>query len=82
MVKKNLLAAMLVGIIILSGCSSDAPVKQVDASVSDEVTVYVTDTGEKYHRADCNYLISSNPITLSRAIKFGYTPCSRCNPPR
>lgn len=46
------------------------------------VTVYVTDTGSKYHRAGCSYLKkSSNPISLSSAKAAGYTPCSRCNPP-
>lgn len=44
-------------------------------------TVYVTDTGDKYHREGCSYLLSSNPITLRQAINRGYTPCSRCNPP-
>ena len=46
------------------------------------VTVYVTDTGSKYHRSGCSYLYdSSTPISLSRAKDIGYTPCSRCNPP-
>lgn len=46
------------------------------------VTVYVTNTGEKYHRAGCSYLKkSSNPMSLSSAKAAGYTPCSRCNPP-
>lgn len=45
------------------------------------VTVYVTDTGEKYHRAGCRYLRrSSNPISLS-AARQGYSPCSVCDPP-
>ncbi len=47
-----------------------------------EVTVYVTNTGSKYHNAGCSYLKSSNPISLSDAISAGYTPCSRCNPPK
>lgn len=46
------------------------------------VTVYVTDTGSKYHRSGCRYLYdSSTPIPLSKAKAAGYTPCSRCNPP-
>lgn len=46
------------------------------------VTVYVTDTGSKYHRSGCRYLYdSSTPISLSKAKAAGYTPCSRCNPP-
>lgn len=44
-------------------------------------TVYVTNTGEKYHRSGCRYLSrSSIPIDLSRAKASGYTPCSVCKP--
>lgn len=46
-------------------------------------TVYITDTGEKYHRAGCQYLRkSSHPISLSEAKAEGYTPCSKCDPPQ
>lgn len=45
-------------------------------------TVYVTDTGSKYHRSGCQYLRqSSNAISLDDAKAFGYTPCSKCSPP-
>ena len=41
-------------------------------------TVYVTDTGSKYHRDGCQYLHSSkNPISLEEAEK-NYSPCSKC----
>ena len=50
------------------------------SSPSDSYTVYVTNTGSKYHRAGCSYLKSSNAISLSDAIARGCTPCSRCNP--
>ena len=46
-------------------------------------TVYVTNTGEKYHSAGCSYLRKSQiAISLSDAKAQGYSPCSRCNPPR
>ncbi len=45
-----------------------------------EETVYVTRTGEKYHRAGCHHLKSSIPMTLSEAAKR-YSPCSVCRPP-
>ena len=46
-----------------------------------EQTVYVTDSGKKYHRAGCRYLSKSQiPIGLSDA-KQSYAPCSVCNPP-
>lgn len=45
------------------------------------ITVYVTKTGEKYHRDGCRYLSRSRiPMSLSEAAKrFG--PCSVCKPP-
>ena len=46
-----------------------------------EATVYVTNTGSKYHRAGCRYLKKSKiPIKLSEAKNQGYTPCKVCNP--
>lgn len=44
-------------------------------------TVYITDTGSKYHRNGCQYLRSSKiPISRADAIAEGYGPCSRCDP--
>jgi len=44
-------------------------------------TVYVTNTGEKYHRAGCRYLSKSSiPMSLDDAQASGYTPCSVCRP--
>ena len=44
-------------------------------------TVYITQTGKKYHAAGCRYLrSSSNAIDLSKAISSGYGACSVCNP--
>ena len=46
------------------------------------VTVYITKTGEKYHRDGCQYLSKSQiAIDLDQAKLRGYTACSRCNPP-
>jgi len=48
-----------------------------------EATVYVTRTGEKYHRGSCRYLRRSRiPMSLEDARGGGYTPCSVCRPPR
>jgi hypothetical protein len=47
------------------------------------VTVYVTATGECYHRAGCRYLTNSaSPISLQQAKAGGYRPCQVCNPPQ
>ena len=46
-------------------------------------TVYVTATGECYHRAGCRYLSHSKiAISLKEAKAEGYRPCSVCDPPR
>ena len=44
-------------------------------------TVYITRTGEKYHRSGCRYL-SRSKIAIDRdeAISRGYTACKVCRP--
>ena len=43
--------------------------------------VYVTATGSKYHRQDCQYLDNScYEISEKEAINEGYEPCLKCNP--
>lgn len=44
-------------------------------------TVYITNTGEKYHRGTCRYLrYSKYSISKSDAIAQGYTACRVCRP--
>ncbi len=44
-------------------------------------SVYITDTGSKYHRSNCSYLKKSkHEIDKNSAISQGYTACSRCCP--
>ncbi|MCL6548970.1 MAG: hypothetical protein K6T30_08675 [Alicyclobacillus sp.] len=53
------------------------------SGTTQDITVYVTNTGTKYHREGCRYLSQSCiPISLADAKARGYTPCSVCNPPR
>lgn len=48
----------------------------------EDVTVYVTKTGKKYHSAGCMFLSKSSiPIKLSEAKARGFAPCGKCNPP-
>ena len=49
-------------------------------SVPPDTIVYVTNSGEKYHRENCSYLKSSRSMTIAQAETSGYTPCSRCSP--
>ena len=47
----------------------------------EEIIVYITNTGTKYHRETCNSLRRSKiPITLEQAIERGYEPCRNCKP--
>ncbi len=48
-----------------------------------DIPVYITNTGSKYHSYGCQYLRKSSiQTTLKSAINSGYTPCSKCSPPR
>lgn len=43
--------------------------------------VYITRTGEKYHRENCRYLrLSKIPVELTDEIKSSYEPCKVCKP--
>lgn len=67
-----------------SDSEASSPAIQAAPTVGehDDVTVYVTRTGAKYHRAGCRYLSKSQiPISLKDA-KARYSPCSVCNPPQ
>jgi hypothetical protein len=46
-------------------------------------TVYVTPSGEKYHRKECQYAsMKSKPYTVEQAKRMGLDPCKRCAPPK
>lgn len=50
------------------------------SSETQPVTVYVTNTGSKYHEDGCQHLSQSkNAISLNDAKAAGYTACSRCH---
>lgn len=66
----------------------EPPVDAVDTPIVEDmpeepetgVTVYVTDTGTKYHNSGCRYLSeSSRAIDLDSAIVQGYTACQACH---
>ena len=45
------------------------------------VTVYITKSGEKYHRDGCRFLKSSKiPVLLAELDTELYSPCTVCNP--
>ena len=56
--------------------------ESMEPDLPENVTVFVTRTGKKYHLDGCSSLRRSKiEITLAEA-KERYGPCSRCNPPR
>ncbi len=65
--------------------SAEEPAKEVKSDsdttgISGE-TVYITKTGDKYHRDGCSYLKKSKiAISKEDAIKRGKEPCSKCKP--
>ena len=64
-----------------SPSSSDVGISN-NGSTTDTTTVYVTESGSKYHADGCQYLSHSKiAISLENAISKGYGPCSKCNPP-
>ena len=69
--KKRLIALLLVVVMLCTLLPVGAFAGQ---------TVYITDTGNKYHSYGCKYLSeSSTAVQLDYALKQGYTPCSVCN---
>lgn len=52
------------------------------AASANDVTVYITKTGSRYHRKNCSSLqYSKIKISLAEAAD-DYSRCSHCNPPR
>lgn len=43
-------------------------------------SVYITENGTKYHKAECRFVRNKDALKLdkSEAIEQGYTPCARC----
>ena len=67
---------------LTTGASTSTAAAQVITAQDEAVTVYITKSGTKYHRAGCRFLSQSAiPITLAEAKRRGYAPCSTCNPP-
>jgi hypothetical protein len=77
-----LAAAFIVLSVPLASTPNFPPVASRAASQDPKaITVYVTKTGEKYHRDGCRYLRQSRiPMTLAEAVKR-FAPCSVCKPP-
>jgi len=72
--KRVIAAALILTLIAISLFAQDS-------DEFDEMIVYITNTGSKYHRETCNSLRRSKiPVTLEQAIERGYEPCRNCKP--
>lgn len=77
-------------VVASSGSSTSDSAAVTDQQASDQnnssneaVTVHITKTGKKYHRAGCRYLKDSDSeVTLDEAKSLGLSPCGVCNPPQ
>ena len=52
-------------------------------SVPSATLVWVPRSGSKYHKkSTCSNMKNPIQVTIDAAIECGFTPCSKCNPPR
>lgn len=81
---KPFLALFFLLITSLPIASATPPAKFADpvaATQKKERIVYVTNTGERYHRGSCRHLRKSKiEMKKGEAIKHGYAPCKVCRP--
>ena len=85
------------GFVVNSGCEKKTADTAYNNSVDEQpaptdrpasndqttsVTVYITRTGECYHRGDCSYLRQSKIPKDLKYSKEHYRACSRCRPPK
>lgn len=62
-----------------AAAAAEAQESPDSSAQANERTVYITNTGEKYHAPGCRYLKKSQiPIALDDAIARGYEPCKVC----
>lgn len=52
--------------------------KHIASTHESSESVFITNTGEKYHKADCRYLKSVIEVSLDDALAKGLSPCSSC----
>lgn len=61
---------------------NSSPEKKVITTQNKSVTVYITESGKKYHSDGCRYLKKSKISISLNNVKEGYEPCSVCGAPR
>ena len=73
-----------IGVLVAQTAEEADVSTRVDVSTAGDIAiVYITRTGQKYHREGCHHLRHSRIlITLAEARERGYSTCSVCKPPR
>ena len=62
--------------------TSNTVVSDILKNDAEDVKVFVTPTGQRYHREGCRHLSQrKTETTLDTATERGLTPCSVCKPP-
>lgn len=93
MMRKTLAFCIILTLFLLSGCADDtaaqgdivvrgaSPAEPSELLLpAREDIVYVSQSGTKYHTADCPFFAKSfTPVTLDQALQEGREPCSRCH---
>ncbi len=64
-----------------SASTTQQPVKTTPSTEVEETTVYITNTGEKYHRGTCRHLKDSKIEKKLSEVINNYVPCGTCKPP-
>lgn len=77
-----LLGWMLISVLLSTGSAPIEPtLTRIAQTQKKETVVYVTRTGEKFHRSNCRYLRQSKiKTTKNEAVKNGYSACKVCKP--
>jgi len=66
---------------LYSDTSASPDKKKVDKD-SSEIYVYIKEGGKRYHKKNCSLVKTGKTrVTLTEALKRGYTPCKICKPP-
>ncbi|MBR5244707.1 MAG: hypothetical protein IKW07_01600 [Clostridia bacterium] len=67
---------------VLPSAVSSQTVSPAETQESQQVTVYITNSGIKYHLDGCRHLKSKIEKTLEEAKALKLEPCKVCNPPK
>ena len=79
--KKVISLFLIFCFIITVGCSNKTNIEDEFLNDDETTVVYVTKTGECYHRSGCSSLKKSKIEKDLYEVEGKYRPCSICDPP-